>query len=262
MIINKFIKNLRKITCFQKIDFLNFYHFEQINDKVFELTNNRKNNFFQIFLPKIKFLKNIIVFDPSKKLKLCWDLIMVLLTIFQFFIIPIDLTFEISFINLYIPNFWSINLFLFILDIIINFNTGFFLKGSLTLERNEIFQNYIKKSFFTDLITCFSICNLIPRTIFDLIFFVRIINFKRILRNLRQYIMADDIIHNTINLFTHFFNVLLLAHFFACIWFWIGKQSENNWIQENNLKNSIWYEQYLYAYYFTVITMNTVGYGI
>ena len=50
-------------------------------------------------------------------------------------------------------------------------------------------------------------------------------------------------------------------HIFACIWFWIGSQSNNNWIQKNQLETKIWYEQYLFAYYFVVITMNTVGYG-
>ena len=259
----KFISTLRKIIGFRKVTLLRMYHFNQINDIVY-FPNLISKFFILEYLKNLqskKIFKKIIIFDPSKKIRILWDVIMLILITFQFFIIPIDLTFEISIVSNYYPFMLHFFRITFLLDFFINLNTGIFLKGKLNFERNLIFKNYLKNGLLSDLMSIFIVSNIFPRSILDLIFFTKLINFKKTLRKIQKYILADEIIINLMNLLTHVFNVLLLAHIFACIWFCIGSQNSNNWIQKNKLETKIWYEQYLFAYYFVVITMNTVGYG-
>ena len=41
------------------------------------------------------------------------------------------------------------------IDIIVNFNTGFYKKGYLVMKRKEIIKNYMKTWFFMDLLASF-----------------------------------------------------------------------------------------------------------
>lgn len=43
----------------------------------------------------------------------------------------------------------------FMLDILVNFNTGFYKKGYLVMKRKEIIKNYLKTWFFMDLLASF-----------------------------------------------------------------------------------------------------------
>jgi hyperpolarization activated cyclic nucleotide-gated potassium channel 2 len=44
---------------------------------------------------------------------------------------------------------------LFLVDIIISFNTGFYKKGYLVMKRREIIMNYLKTWFIIDLVASF-----------------------------------------------------------------------------------------------------------
>ena len=240
---------------------INNDHFDQIYDNSYFIKKKINKKFLNFNIPKLKFLKKLKVLNPSKRFKIYWDILNLLLTFFQFFIISIDLTFNISIVSLYFSFINPIFILFFTFDILINLNTAIFLNGRLMIERNVILKNYFKNGILFDILTCLCIFQLFPRTIFDLIFFIRIFKFRKIIKNLKIYLLADQKIQNIMNLFSLFFNIFLVSHIFACMWILIGKQNRDNWIQKNNLENSPWYEQYLYSYYFVVITMNTVGYG-
>jgi hyperpolarization activated cyclic nucleotide-gated potassium channel 2 len=51
---------------------------------------------------------------------------------------------------------------LFLVDIIISFNTGFYKKGYLVMKRREIIMNYLKTWFIIDLVASFPYTWFIP----------------------------------------------------------------------------------------------------
>lgn len=60
------------------------------------------------------------------------------------------------------------------------------------------------------------------------------------------------------------FLINLLAHFIACIWFFVGKNTvdfDNNWLDSKGIRDKNIYIQYIYSFYWSVVTMVTVGYG-
>lgn len=48
--------------------------------------------------------------------------------------------------------FESVSRYIFLIDLILNFNTAFYQSGRLVLERGEIAKEYLKKTFFQDFI--------------------------------------------------------------------------------------------------------------
>jgi predicted membrane protein len=57
----------------------------------------------------------------------------------------------------------------------------------------------------------------------------------------------------------------IVGHLVACIWIFSAKVIENshraNWIYDNQMQDFDNFELYIAAYYFTVTTITTVGYG-
>ncbi|EWS73606.1 cation channel family protein (macronuclear) [Tetrahymena thermophila SB210] len=64
-----------------------------------------------------------------------------------------------------------------------------------------------------------------------------------------------------ISLFLLFAGSLFYGHLFACLWYYVGTQNEEGWINFNQLDRSDIYSNYICSYYYAVITMTTIGYG-
>lgn len=84
-----------------------------------------------------------------------WDTIHSLFIIMSLLIQPLELvTFTRMDIE-YDSKFWKIFPILcfvtFVSDILFNFNTGFYLRGICIMNRKEVMNNYLKKSFILDL---------------------------------------------------------------------------------------------------------------
>ncbi|EAR98841.2 cation channel family protein (macronuclear) [Tetrahymena thermophila SB210] len=67
--------------------------------------------------------------------------------------------------------------------------------------------------------------------------------------------------YRIISLFLLFAGSLFYGHLFACIWYYVGNQSEQGWIAFNQLDRSDIYSNYVCSYYYAVVTMTTIGYG-
>ncbi len=64
-----------------------------------------------------------------------------------------------------------------------------------------------------------------------------------------------------------FFMILLIAHLLACIWSFISdpnfefNRHQMTWIKAYQIENKGWHITYVYAYYWAIITVMTIGYG-
>jgi len=74
-----------------------------------------------------------------------------ILIFYEMIMIPVDFSFEIESNPMKDFDFFFVNSF-FILDIFVNFNTGYYSKGLLIMERKRIFVNYLKGAFAVDLV--------------------------------------------------------------------------------------------------------------
>ena len=281
-LIRKFASNSLRFTGLINVRKLNFYIYNQIKDNSsnFNIIKNNKSikkeknekmkinrvyyeieiifKYFLNFLNKLSFP----IINPSKIFKNFWDVIMLIFMTFILFTIPVNLSFEINLIDIYLPYLKLPIEFCFFFNILINLNTAYFETIDHCFQRKKIIKNYFKSgTFILDLIAILPFFEKIPKTI-HLFFFLELITFKKIIKKIEIYLFSDNSLHNFINLGLLLFNIILLSHCFACIWYIIGTlNKENSWIIEENLENFQWQLKYLKAFYFVIITMSTVGYG-
>ena len=258
-VIKKFIKNLRNATnlrfptkyqmnrmyvlndlCFFKEGLvLNIERTSQIKFCVLILTILM--SFFRFF-HKIyeiiisKFSKYFIVFDPSTTLRSLWDAIHLIVLLFYFFKIPVELSFDISLFDYLAEvneNLSSIShnfgAFFLFFDIIINFNTGYYNKGTLIISRKSLAKHYIKSSFLFDVISFIPIFLEFKKIGFNegwnWVFFIRVNNFFKIFSKIEESIHINFKLFNLLTLLKVVARIVLLSHLFACGWHYISFNS-------------------------------------
>lgn len=287
----KFINTLKMLTSNRTPKFLSEDHFAIINDlsfffsvwkaneekadlniKMFDRQNTHTIDFLR---KKTKnFLSRLRVFESSSSFMIIWSVVQLLLILYFFFTIPLEAAFNVRVSEEY-EFFYYLEqtaIYFFICDVLLSFNTAVYLKGKLTKERVKIAKNYLKNSFIYDIIGVLCILLLKDNNAIDenffllnfirIVFFLKMINFSKIIKKLEEMFFIDQSIHNILALLKLIFRIMLLSHIFACLWFYIGTLDKtDSWIISADLFNIHWLKKYLNSYYFVCVTMLTVGYG-
>ena len=140
-LIRKFIYKLKKNTLFNKYKQLNEENLGMINDVI--LTHSKaerkytkelleKGRFTKRFEKKMaKLISSLPIINPHDNLKITWDILHMILTIFLLFWIPIDVCFVINMP----PQFSLFVALFFMFDVILNLNTAYFQNGIYMLEK-------------------------------------------------------------------------------------------------------------------------------
>ena len=64
------------------------------------------------------------------------------------------------------------------------------------------------------------------------------------------------------NLFKLLFRLLFALHVYSCLFYFVSSQElDGSWIENRNLLDKSTNLQYLESFYFTIVTMLTIGYG-
>lgn len=226
------------------------------------------------------------VFHPDNIFRISFDLFGFILIIYQCVMVPFSISF--SFQNNSLRGLDYFSDCFFMIDILINFNTGYYLEGVLIMDRKEICKEYLKSWLLFDLVSSFPF-SFVFDSIEDeiqisnsatnapkLLKVIRIARFVKILRLLKMvkfrnlfYKIEDILSSEKIRGFYIYFKTMLafsfVWHLLSCIWFAISlSEFQNNYtsiLTDQDVANFSISNQYLYFLYFVFTTFFTVGYG-
>eukprot|EP00347_Sterkiella_histriomuscorum_P006811 403351340 len=236
------------------------------------------------------------VFLPDSQTKTAWDFLILCLIIQQSFIIPILICFDVEESTLSTYSQIVIDT-LFMTDIVMNFNTSIYSKGILILNRQQIVAHYLKSWFLIDLVSSLpydmvfdslsttlvqannnghqtqkeqlsgtsSILRLLRILRFMRIFkLLRVFKLQKIIITVEEYIVSDEVMF-ILRFAKIMITIIFFAHWMACFYFAVGYQQLDSeytsWIIEANIKDESVGKQYIFALYWAIQTMCTVGYG-
>ncbi|MBF0437681.1 MAG: ion transporter [Magnetococcales bacterium] len=193
------------------------------------------------------------VFLPDSPPLKAWNLLILLATIWYAWTIPLFLVQHIG-----IPG-WSYYVDqmltgIFLLDILINFRTAFTHNGELTTRLDVIRSHYLRGQFPLDLVAtvpwdffCIYLGYHESAALLTLVRLLRIIRLPQLLRVNRSELLPSQ----GERLLGMIFWVLIITSWCACIWMMINVIPKDEDITTFIIK----------AYYWTVTTMASVGYG-
>jgi voltage-gated potassium channel len=199
----------------------------------------------------------IPIIHPESRFKVLWELYILVLTVLVTIIAPLIVVFQVSLTPALI--FFDILVTIsFTVDIVIQFNTGFMVRQELVTDRKAIARRYLRGWFILDLIATLPFAWVFASNRFAGL--NRVFRFFRLARLFKLF-GSSKILNRAKNLsfinpafmrlFLLVFWILVAAHLIACGWIFIGGPGE---YATNG-------ETYLEAFYWTVTTLTTIGYG-
>ena len=219
---------------------------------------------------------NIPILYPFENFKIMWDILHLMIIIFLFFFIPLDVCFRSDFpqvLHLLITCFFA-------MDICLNFNTAYFHNGFMVITRKRIAKHYLNNYFIVDILTSFIFlidylltndtrseeqANFV--SFFKFLFYLRVTTFKLLYNRLIEKFHLSMRLHmSLIELVNLLFISLLILHLFAAFWFFIADYHANDrnyvtWLTKSNILDETIVTQYIYSLYWSSVTIMTVGYG-
>ncbi|EAR99219.2 cation channel family protein (macronuclear) [Tetrahymena thermophila SB210] len=280
----------------EKEDF-EFYDYNLIQKTIRWILEQAKT--YLVTKKMIKSFPVIPLFQPQSIWKFVWDIFNMIITILFFFFLPLHFIYNIQFSSIFYLQ--DLDIFLVTittLDIFINLNTVSYRKGNLLNSRSLILLEYFSKNGLLNIFFVIILWIIVASQRSQIVFiqnykvnvFLFIVAIFKVLKQnsfknrIYDRFYLRKINRGFINLMQIFFNLFIVCHLFACIWLVVGKlnQSEESILcaqqsQDNNYNNDnctytwldklkgthnlAFYEEYLRAYYFTTVTMITVGYG-
>lgn len=230
------------------------------------------------------FHKNFVI-NPNHYIRILWDLTSLLFVVYQSLALPYVICFNTE--NNFLFVFDIIQDFYFIFDIFLNFNTGFMtINKTVNYSRKDIFIHYLTTWFVIDLLASFPYtAAFAPETYFsfddkklnkisaltNILRILKFAKFSRLIRvaKLMNNSILEDLIYKSSKIFgviadlTKLLTILIiLCHWFACIWYYIGLTNEvNSWLIYNNLVDEENWDKYVNSIYFICVTMVTIGFG-
>jgi len=235
-----------------------------------------------------------IVIHPLSQFRKYWDLLLMILVLWNIIILPVRLSF---FWNEDVTAvtgerqamFWTVTDiiidFLFLIDIVLNFNTGFVMPGQdqvLVMDRKRIGSNYLKGWFAVDLVSSIPLDLIVLGTatletsadqLRRLPKVLRIIKLSKLLRLLRvtkmtRYFAKFDIFSNfssfVLRTFKLFSIISLFCHWNACIQFLVSAADDfpaNSWVDLAGIARDPPFQQYTWSLFKALSHMLCIGYG-
>jgi len=190
------------------------------------------------------------VVSPSGTYRMCWDLIGLVLILYDTFVIPLQ-AFEVDRNDFVVGMDWVTQIF-WTLDMFQSFFTGYFKEGVQIMEMRKIVPHYLKTWFIIDLVVVgpewftslsrdgFGLDGVGIGRILRLGRAMRVLRLLRLLK-LRRIVDAllelveSEYTFTIINLLKLLFAIFVLNHVIACVWYLVGKHSLSvglhNWFE-------------------------------
>ncbi|CAK81386.1 unnamed protein product (macronuclear) [Paramecium tetraurelia] len=234
-----------------------------------KVSNWKKFKNFLWGLPKVS--------NPNSSFRIFWELISMIFIFIQMIQIPLVLTYSVELSE----GFLAFNQFMdvfFYIDMILNFKLAYYHRGEIIFDRKLIAINYLKLWFWLDFLAVLPYDQMfsVEDSQTQLFKIVRLFKFIKIIRLLRvlkiskilQKLEESFTLAQTFQAMIQFLKIacmiLSIAHWIACIWNIIEYTDEQvsiTWMQKYGIADADWGIKYISAFYFSVTTMITVGYG-
>lgn len=234
------------------------------------LVEKAKDLFDDFYSFTIYLASKLPICEQDRPFRFAFDIFMLFYLLFFVANILLKQAFELKqsdYISLIWVCFEIFPMWLFLFQAFLDLNTSYYSKGMYISNRLDIVKNYMKYNFLLDLVTIAPLfANNTQYEFIEIIVTLRLINVESLVRRLEEYLQLKGKKEGLFQLLKLIINLLFLAHMSACAWHYVGLTElkngvDINWLTIKGIEFKSWYIRYIYSFYFSIVTMMTVGYG-
>jgi len=203
------------------------------------------------------------LFNTNNKFIVIWEVYIFLITIMAAILTPLIIVFDIRDMALQ-PFLETLLTISFLLDIGIQFSTTYAVRQVLITDRNAIARRYLRSWFVIDLLAALPVVSALSflgfgryHKILQYLRLMRMLKLLRAWKTLNRARKLRFINPAIMKLSLLVFWILIAAHLVSCGWIFIGGNS----IIPDLASPSSQHQQYMVAFYWTITTLTTIGYG-
>ena len=231
----------------------------------------------------------IPVIRPDKKIKIIWDLIIIIIISIYFYFIPMQLSFGMYFDDELEKNFQNYDFnpklasfliifpeLMLVIDTLLKFITGYYENGVVIEDKILIIHHYLKTGLLFDFLSyvpiliqslvkkLFPEISLILKCL-QLLMFFKIKRVKIAIKNYEEIIASNGEHDFLLSFIKLLYVVIFITHLNACIWhaiaYFYPLNSCCTWLDYSNLQSASWVTRYIYSFYWAMSMMSTIGFG-
>ncbi len=156
------------------------------------------------------------------------------------------------------------------LDIFFNFFIGYYEKGLFIRNRGKILSHYLSGDFWLDSLSLFFLIFSLfsnESPYYSLIFMINLLKLNKIRKKLIFFFDNRGKRAFLARISWLSFTIIFLSHLFSCTWYIIARLElswdsyADTWIHKQSLFYDHWQIKYVFAFYYSIVTIVTVGYG-
>ena len=163
-------------------------------------------------------MKNFKPINPNSKFSIVFNIVNAFYIAYFCLSIPLEICFDTD-ISSFNYIFESLGKLFLIMEILVNFNMGFFKRGKYYEQRELIILKYLKNEFIIDFLSILILSFFQAKSHFRFLYLIKYFSYSKKISKIESHFYLKEKYQNIYSIIKLMLRTMIFNHLFACMWY-------------------------------------------